>query len=73
MKCTLPLLVALTLAARAYDTVVVFNEINYNPVTAGEDGEWIEIHNQNGIDVDISNWRLSGGVEFTFPNNTVIP
>jgi len=76
MKYLLPLLVALSVSARAFDTVVVFNEINYNPAAAGEDGEWIEIHNQNGINVDITNWRISGGVEYTFvppqPNESVV-
>lgn len=73
MKYSLLLLAALSLSAPAFDTVVVFNEVHYNPTTAGEDGEWIEIHNQNGVNVDLSHWRVSGGVEFTFPNNTVIP
>ena len=58
--------------ARGFDSVVVFNELQYNPGAAGEEGEWVEIHNQNAVDVDISNWRISGGVEFTFPGSTGI-
>ena len=59
-------------AAVAFDSVVTFNEVHYNPAGTGEDGEWIELHNLNGVDVDVSGWRLSGGVDFTFPAGTVI-
>ena len=55
------------------DSVVTFSEIMYNPVAADEGGEWIELHNQMGINMDISGWRLDGGVEFDFVEGTVIP
>jgi hypothetical protein len=35
--------------------------------------EWIEIHNPVGSPVDVSGWRFSKGVTFTFPAGTVIP
>lgn len=57
----------------AFDSVVSFNEISYNPPGAGETGEWIELANLNGVNVDVSGWRISGGVNFTFPAGTVIP
>lgn len=72
-KLIVAFLMAGVSAAQAFDTIVVFNEINYNPLTVGEDAEWIELHNQQGVNVDLSGWRLSGGVEFAFPTNTVIP
>ena len=54
------------------DSTVVFNELMYHPRI--EDGpEWIELHNQQGVNIDISNWRLDGGVEFAFPEGTVLP
>ena len=54
------------------DSVVVFNELHYHP--AGVlDPEWIELHNQMAIDVDLSDWRMRGGVDFDFPSGTVIP
>lgn len=56
----------------SFDTVVVINEIQYHPPTAGEEGEWLELHNQQGVNVDISGWRLSGAVDFTFPAATII-
>ncbi len=55
------------------DSTVVFNEIMYNPVGAAESLEWIELHNQMGVDMDVSRWRLDGGVSFAFPNGTTIP
>ncbi len=53
------------------DSTVVFNEIQYNPGDSQE-GEWIEFHNQMGIRMDLSNWQIDGGVEFTFPAGTVM-
>ncbi|MBN1515334.1 lamin tail domain-containing protein [Candidatus Sumerlaeota bacterium] len=55
------------------DSVIVFNEIMYNPLAAGNDLEWVELYNQMAVNVDISNWRLEGGVEFQFPADTVVP
>lgn len=60
-------------AAPTVDSVVVFNEINYNPAGASEDGEWIELHNQMAVNVDLSHWRISGGIDYAFPAGTVIP
>ncbi len=54
------------------DSTVVFNEIMYNPAGDGTP-EWIELHNQMAVNVDISLWRLENGVEFMFPDNTVVP
>ena len=58
--------------AKAADSVVVLNEIHYHPTDVSEGGEWIELHNQNAVNVDLSGWRLSGGIDYVFPNNTVI-
>lgn len=54
------------------DCVVVFNEIHYNPAGPSEDGEWIELFNQLGIMVDLSGWRLTGGIDYTFPEETFL-
>lgn len=54
------------------DSVVVFNEIHYHPRDP-QGTEWIELHNQMAIDVDLSHWRLRGGVDYDFPSGTVIP
>ncbi len=54
------------------DSVVVFNEIMYHPVANESALEWIELHNQNAVDVDLSAWRLSDGIDYIFPEGTVI-
>ena len=53
------------------DSTVVFNELMYHPVDG--EPEWIELHNQMGVDMDLSGWRLDGGVQFAFPAGTVVP
>jgi hypothetical protein len=54
------------------DAVVTFNEIHYNPAE-GQDAEWVELHNQMAVNVDISGWSLTDGVNYTLPTGTVIP
>ena len=54
------------------DSTVVFNEVMYNPEGIDSSQEWIELHNQMSVDVDISGWSIEGGAEFTFPSGTVL-
>src|ERR1035441_5620745 len=70
----LPALISLCLplTVRA-DSVVVFNEVMYHPLTNETAMEWVELRNQMAVDVDISNWSLQKGVQFKFPEGTVIP
>ncbi len=57
--------------AIASDAVVTFNEINYHTHEGGS-SEWIELHNQMSIRVDLSGWRVGGGVDYEIPEGTVI-
>ena len=52
---------------------VVINEIHYNPPDNTRPEEYIELHNPASAPVDVSYWRLTGGVAFTMPAGTVIP
>jgi hypothetical protein len=54
------------------EAVVTFNEIQYHPVATQTSGEWIEIRNQHSVDVDLTGWRIDGGINFAFPAGTVI-
>ncbi|MBM3845470.1 MAG: lamin tail domain-containing protein, partial [Verrucomicrobia bacterium] len=54
------------------DSIVVFNEIHYHPAGSEPTREWVELYNQNVVDVDLSGWRLSNGITFTFPPGSVI-
>ncbi len=71
--CVLSFAATLSLAADVADSVLVFNEVQYHPADSGADVEWVELRNLNGVDVDISGWQLDGGIDFTFPEGTVVP
>jgi hypothetical protein len=54
----------------AADAVVTFNEALYHPTPAVGGIEWIELHNQLSVDVDLSGWSIAGGIQFRFPAGT---
>ncbi len=54
------------------DSPLVFNEIMYHPATNEAALEWVELQNQHGVDLDLSGWRLDGGIAFTFPEGTIV-
>jgi len=59
-------------AAQAAAPPVTIASVNYDPGTG--DQEYLVIRNSSPtVAVDISDWTLSGAVEFTFPGGTVIP
>jgi hypothetical protein len=51
---------------------VVINEFHYNPDFNPVRESFIEIYNDTDATVDLSNWRLRGGVDFFFPANTFL-
>lgn len=55
-------------------TGIAFTEIMYHPAAhpAGGDLEFLELYNSNPFFEDLSGWRLSGEVEFTFPPGTIL-
>ena len=59
------------MCARA-DSVMMFNEVMYHPMTNEATGEWLELHNTLSIGIDISRWSLQGGIDYTFPTGTVV-
>ena len=63
----------LPLAAVGSDSVVIINEIQYNPAGTSEDLEFVELKNQQSVNVDVSGWVLKGIGNFTIPSNTEIP
>lgn len=50
-----------------------FGAIEASPASGNQDEEFIELQNPHSIAVDISDWRLTGGIEHTFLGGTVIP
>src|SRR5438132_2516546 len=55
------------------DSTVVFNEIMYHPATNEPALEWLELHNQMAVNMDVSEWSIEGGVQFKFLEGTVVP
>ena len=54
------------------DSTTVFNELMYHPNGNGKP-EWVELHNQLSIDMDLSEWSLSGAIDYQIPVGTIIP
>src|SRR5437870_2102509 len=68
------IVLATFIASRAFaDSTIVFNEIMYHPATSEPALEWLELHNQMAVNMDISGWSLDGGVQFKFAEGTVVP
>ncbi len=72
----LTLVSASPVRADATDSIVVFNEIMYHPAAVNEPAElaaeWIELRNQMAVDIDLTGWSLTGGVNYPFPAGTII-
>ncbi|MEK7674305.1 MAG: lamin tail domain-containing protein, partial [Verrucomicrobiota bacterium] len=56
----------------AAQPVINFGGIEFNPASGNQDAEFIQLLNPNSIAVDISDWRLTGGIEHTFAPGTVL-
>lgn len=52
------------------NTNVVINEIMYDPPSDQVAGEFIELYNRGNETVDLSGWRFTDGIDFTFPEGT---
>lgn len=52
--------------------MITINEINYRSVAYQKNIDFIEIYNHGNTSIDISNWKLSDGVSYTFPSGTTI-
>src|SRR5687768_14308313 len=55
-------------------TGLVITEINYKPAPRSDSNilDFVEIYNSNPFFEDISGYRLSGNVDYTFPSNTIL-
>jgi len=55
------------------NTTVLIGSWDYNPVSGNPAEQYVELHNTNSYSVDVSNWRLTGAIEFTMRPGTIIP
>jgi hypothetical protein len=51
---------------------VVLNELMYHPMSEDSDDEYVELYNRGTNAVDLTGWRFTDGLNFTFPSNTVL-
>ena len=58
------------LAAQPAAAEVVLNEIHYDPDVKTEAVEFLELYNNGPTAQNLSGWRLSGAVDYTFPADT---
>ena len=49
---------------------IVINEIMYKPPDTQGKGEYVELFNRGKQTVNLSDWVLTGGIDFIFPPNT---
>ncbi len=59
--------------AQPANTVILIGSWDYNPASGNQNEQYVELRNTNSYSVDVSNWRLIGGIEFTMRPGTVIP
>ena len=51
---------------------VVINEVMFDPLSGSSSDEYVELYNKGTLRVDLSGWRLRGGITFKFPNGTAL-
>jgi len=51
---------------------VVINEIHYDPDIKTELVEFIELHNTETVDVDLSGWHFAGGISYEFDAGSIL-
>jgi hypothetical protein len=59
--------------AQAAAPTITFGAIDFNPASGNQDQEYIELVNPNATAVDLSGWKITGGIEHTFREGTIIP
>ncbi len=58
-----------------HTTNIVINEIHYNQDDIVISGDWVELYNNSGLDIDLSNWYFSDSDDahkFVIPNGTIL-
>ncbi|MGI6342163.1 MAG: lamin tail domain-containing protein [Bacteroidales bacterium] len=53
---------------------IIISEIMYNPPDNGNDTlEFVEIYNKGNAIVDLTGWKFTSGISYTFPDTTLMP
>ena len=51
---------------------IVINEIHYHPIGSQPQDEFIELINTGNLAANLSGWRFSKGISYTFPTDTTL-
>jgi len=51
---------------------IIISEIMYHPGPTNWGGEYIELYNRSAAAVDLTKWKLEGGVDYTIPDATML-
>jgi len=62
-----------SLALAQSPSPIVINELQYHPASDDHGEEYVELYNTGPIAVDLSGWRFSDGIVYTFPAGVSIP
>lgn len=57
------------------DSIIIINEINYNAADDFDTGDWIELYNSSGNNLDLSGWTMKDDDDshsFILPQETII-
>src|SRR5262249_14725545 len=52
---------------------IVINEIYYHPLSGNNADEFVELYNRGPDVVDLGLWEFTSGINYTFPEHTLIP
>ncbi|MDC0325773.1 lamin tail domain-containing protein, partial [bacterium] len=66
------LLVLTMVTGRVHSQSIVINEIMFHPPMARDDLQFVELLNTTDEVLELAGWRLSGGIDFTFPKGAQI-
>ncbi len=55
------------------DAGLEIGAIDFNPASGNQQDEFVELVNPNAFALDISGWKLQGGIALTFRPGTVVP
>ena len=53
--------------------VLQITGLDYNPASTIQEQEYVCLTNPAPIAVDVSGWQITGGIEFTFKQGTIVP
>lgn len=59
--------------AQPTNAVITIVGFDFNPVSGNQEEEYVVLTNANNYAVDISGWRMAGGIMHTFQPGTVLP